>query len=66
MKNKVKNHNLFTINGVITLVVGLLLFFNPMGAIKALMIIIGFLSLAAGALLIYLGVQVKGSKTPSQ
>lgn len=65
MKNKVKNHSLFTINGVITLVFGLLLFFNPMGAIKALMILIGLLALVAGVLLIYLGFQVKGMVSAS-
>lgn len=63
MKNKVSNHNLFTINGVITLVVGLLLFYNPLGAMKALLVIIGLLALVAGVLLIYLGVLVKKSKT---
>jgi uncharacterized membrane protein HdeD (DUF308 family) len=62
MKNKVSNHSMFTINGVITLVFGLLLFFNPMGAIKALMIVIGLLALVSGAILIYLGIEVKGSK----
>jgi uncharacterized membrane protein HdeD (DUF308 family) len=62
MKNKVSNHSMFTINGVITLVFGLLLFFNPMGAIKALMIVIGLLALVSGAILIYLGIKVKGSK----
>jgi uncharacterized membrane protein HdeD (DUF308 family) len=62
MKNKVSNHSMFTINGVITLVFGLLLFFNPMGAIKALMVVIGLLALASGVLLIYLGIKVKASK----
>ena len=62
MKGKVKNHKLFTINGVITLIVGLLLFFDPMGAISILLKIVGLLSLAAGALLIYLGIEVKSSK----
>jgi uncharacterized membrane protein HdeD (DUF308 family) len=66
MKNKVSNHNLFTINGVITLVVGLLLFFDPMGAIKALLIIIGLLALVTGVLLIYLGFQVRSSKKLTQ
>lgn len=62
MKNKIQNHNLFTINGVVTLVMGLLLFFNPLGAIKALLIIIGLLALVSGILLIYMGFQVKASK----
>jgi uncharacterized membrane protein HdeD (DUF308 family) len=66
MKNKVTNHSLFTINGIITLVMGLLLFFNPMGAVSLLMKIIGILGLAGGALLIYLGFKVKGAKSPSE
>ena len=60
MKGKTTNHSLFTLNGIITLVFGLLLFFNPMGAIKALFIVIGLLALAAGLLLVFLGFKVKG------
>ena len=60
MKKKVSNHSLFTINGILTLVFGLLLFFDPMGGIKALFMIIGFISLVAGLLMVYLGVKVKG------
>lgn len=62
MKGKVTNHSMFTLNGVITLVFGLLLFFNPMGAIKALFIIIGLLALVAGLLLVYLGFKVRSIK----
>jgi len=61
MKGKVSNHSMFTLNGVITLVFGLLLFFNPMGAVKALFILIGLLALVAGLLLAYLGFKLKGS-----
>jgi uncharacterized membrane protein HdeD (DUF308 family) len=60
MKKKVRNHTLFTINGVITLVFGLLFFFNPLGTAKALLIIIGVMALVAGVLLVYLGLKVKG------
>ena len=60
MKNKISNHSMFTINGIITLVFGLLLFYDPLGAITVLFKIIGVLSLASGILLIYLGIRVKG------
>jgi uncharacterized membrane protein HdeD (DUF308 family) len=59
MRKKVSNHSLFTINGVITLVFGLLLFYNPMGTAKALLTVIGILALAAGVLLVYLAFKVR-------
>jgi len=62
MKGKVTNHSMYTLNGVITLVFGLLLFFNPIGAIKAVLVIIGILALVAGVLLVYLGLKLKGVK----
>lgn len=60
MKGKTSNHSLFTVNGIVTLVFGLLLFFNPMGSIKALFFIIGLLALAAGLLLVFLAFKIKG------
>jgi len=60
MRKKVSNHEMFTINGVITLVFGLLLFYNPMGSIKVLFTVIGLLALVAGVLLVYLAFKVKG------
>jgi len=62
MRKKVSNHSLFTINGVITLVFGLLLFYSPMGTARVLLIMIGVLALAAGILLVYLGFKVKSIK----
>lgn len=62
MRKRVSNHMMFTLNGVITLVFGLLLFYNPMGTAKALLTIIGILALAAGILLVYLGFKIKGIK----
>jgi uncharacterized membrane protein HdeD (DUF308 family) len=62
MRKKVSNHSMFTLNGVITLVFGLLLFFDPLATIKTLFIVIGLLALAAGVLLVYLGFKVKGIK----
>jgi uncharacterized membrane protein HdeD (DUF308 family) len=61
MRGKVTNHSMFTLNGVITLVFGLLLFFNPLGTAKTLFMFIGFLALVAGFLLVYLGFKIKGS-----
>lgn len=62
MKSKVSNHGMFTLNGVITLVFGLLLFFNPQGTLVALFYVIGVLAVIAGILLIYLGIKVRGIK----
>jgi uncharacterized membrane protein HdeD (DUF308 family) len=62
MRKKVSNHMMFTLNGVITLVFGLLLFFDPLATIKTLFIAIGLLALAAGVLLIYLSFKVRGIK----
>lgn len=61
MKGKVSHHSIFTLNGVITLVFGLLLFFNVMGAIKALFIVIGTLALISGLMLVYLAFKIRGS-----
>ena len=52
---------MYTLNGVITLVFGLLLFFNPLGAIKAVLVIIGLLALLAGVLLVYLGFRLRAA-----
>jgi len=60
MKGVVSRHGIFTLNGVITLIFGLLLLFNPMGAAAFLMVISGILALVAGVLLIYLGIALRG------
>jgi len=62
MRKKVSNHSLFTINGVITLVFGLLLFYAPMATLGSLITVIGILALLAGVLLVYLGFKVKAVK----
>jgi uncharacterized membrane protein HdeD (DUF308 family) len=62
MRKKTSNHSLFTINGIITLVFGLLLFFDPFGAIKALFVIIGLIAVVAGVLMLYLAIKVKRIK----
>lgn len=61
MKGVVARHGIFTLNGVITLIFGLLLLFKPMGTAAFLMAIIGILALAAGVFLIYLGIELKGA-----
>ncbi len=60
MRKKTSNHGMFTINGILTLVFGLLLFFNPLGTIKALFMVIGLIALVSGVLLVYLGFKVRG------
>lgn len=62
MQKKVSHHSLFTINGVITLVFGLLLLINPIPTSRVLFIIIGLLAVVAGVMLLYLAVKVKGVK----
>jgi uncharacterized membrane protein HdeD (DUF308 family) len=59
LKKKIGNHYVFTINGVLTLAFGLLLFFSPMTTSVFLSSIIGVLSLLAGLIMIYLGIKVK-------
>ncbi len=60
MKGKVSYHGMFTLNGVITLVFGLLLLYNPEGTIKFLFSVIGVLAIIAGLLLVFLSFKVKG------
>jgi uncharacterized membrane protein HdeD (DUF308 family) len=60
LRKKISNPMLFTFNGIITLVLGLLLFYSPMATLGTLLIIIGVLSVLAGILMIYLGFKVKG------
>jgi uncharacterized membrane protein HdeD (DUF308 family) len=62
MRKKVTNHMMFTLNGVITLIFGLLLFYNPLGTVKSLFILIGLLAVVAGILLVYLAFKVRGIK----
>jgi uncharacterized membrane protein HdeD (DUF308 family) len=59
MRKKMSHHYLFTLNGIITLVFGILLFYNPIGTTKGLLMVTGFLTLLAGVLMIYLGIKVK-------
>jgi len=62
LRKKVTNHLLFTLNGIITLMVGLLLFYSPMATLGTLLMIVGVLALVAGVVMVYLGVKVRGVK----
>jgi uncharacterized membrane protein HdeD (DUF308 family) len=62
LRKKVSQHYLFSANGVITLVFGLLLIYSPMATLGSLITIIGILSVLAGIVMIYLGFKVKGIK----
>ncbi|MFO7613820.1 MAG: DUF308 domain-containing protein [Bacteroidales bacterium] len=61
MKGVISRHGMFTLNGIITLVFGLLLLFKPVGTAAFIMVISGILALVAGVLLIYLGVVLRGA-----
>ncbi len=61
MKGRVSQHQLFTVNGVVTLVFGILLLINPMATAILVMRIIGILALVSGVLLLYLGVKIRTS-----
>lgn len=61
-RKKVSGHYLFSANGIITLVFGILLIYSPMATLGSLITIIGILSLLAGIVMIYLGFKVKGIK----
>jgi len=62
LRKKVSQHYLFSINGILTLVFGLLLIYSPMATLGSLITIIGILALLAGVVMIYLGFKVKGIK----
>jgi uncharacterized membrane protein HdeD (DUF308 family) len=59
MRKKVSQPYLFSVNGIITLVFGLLLIYSPMATLGSLITLIGILSLVAGILMIYLGIKMK-------
>ena len=53
MQKKVKHHGLFTLNGIITLTFGLLLFYNP-SETRVLIFVIGLMAMLAGVGMVYL------------
>ncbi|MBU2652058.1 MAG: DUF308 domain-containing protein [Bacteroidetes bacterium] len=50
------------INGLITLVFGILIFFNPFTAVKAFTVIVGIVALFFGAVLIFYSMKIKSIK----
>jgi len=50
------------INGLITLVFGILIFFNPFTAVKAFTVIVGIVALFFGAILIFYSLKIKSIK----
>jgi len=51
--------NTFLINGIVTIIFGVILFFNPFSAAKALLIFTGILAFIIGVILIVLAVKMK-------
>jgi uncharacterized membrane protein HdeD (DUF308 family) len=55
---KGKNKNVFLLNSLLTLVFGVILFFNPFETVVALVFLIGALALIHGAILIYYSINL--------
>ena len=62
LKDQISNYSLLLINGFLTGLLGVLLFFNPFEALVALGIIVGILAMLVGILLIYFAFRVKDLK----
>ncbi len=58
-REKLANHSLLLINGLLTAMLGILLFFNPFATVVILSYIVGLLALAVGVLLIYFSLLIK-------
>lgn len=54
-----KQKNVMLFNSIITLLFGLILFFNPFGSVVALVFLVGILAIIFGAVLIYFGMNLK-------
>lgn len=59
MRKKMGHHYLFTLNGIITLVFGILLFYNPIGTTKGLQFVIGILAVVSGVVMVALGFRIR-------
>ncbi|NOX86153.1 MAG: hypothetical protein GXO86_09350 [Chlorobi bacterium] len=60
-----KSHNSLLINGIVSIVFGIILFFNPFTVSKTLLIITGVLALFMGIFLIVLSLKIKNfAKNP--
>lgn len=58
MMAKGKNRNVFLVNSLLTLVFGVILFFNPFETVVALVFLIGALAIICGAVLIYFSINL--------
>jgi uncharacterized membrane protein HdeD (DUF308 family) len=54
-----KNRNSFLINGIITIIFGVILFFDPFASAGAFLIVTGILALIVGVILIVLAIKMK-------
>jgi uncharacterized membrane protein HdeD (DUF308 family) len=54
-----KNKNSFLINGIITIIFGVILFFDPFASAGAFLIVTGILALIVGVILIVLAIKMK-------
>jgi len=54
-----KGRNTFLINGVLTIIFGVILFFNPFTAAKALLILTGIIALVIGVMMIVIALKMK-------
>jgi len=54
-----KNRNSFLINGVITIIFGVVLFFDPFASAGAFLIVTGILAIIVGVILIVLAIKMK-------
>ncbi|HDO27626.1 MAG TPA: hypothetical protein ENH02_05865 [Bacteroidetes bacterium] len=61
-----KSRNTFLISGIITIVFGVILFFNPFQAAKFLLLLTGVLSFIIGILLIALSIKMKSLSKDAQ
>lgn len=59
IKDEVQNKNIILINAVITLAIGVILFFNPFSGLKIFTILVGIAALVMGVLMIMVAFNVK-------
>jgi uncharacterized membrane protein HdeD (DUF308 family) len=55
-----KGKNTFLINGILTIIFGVVLFFNPFTSAKALLILTGIIAFIMGILMIVIAIKMKG------
>ncbi|NCC71858.1 MAG: hypothetical protein EOM06_00550 [Sphingobacteriia bacterium] len=62
LQKNAENKRLILFSGILSIVFGGILFFNPFESIVAILVIVGILALIFGLLLIYLGLAVRRDK----